>query len=175
MREDGGNCAGRLVLEGFRSSDSRAADGSIETEQRVLAPAPIVALSQDGGAWLGRAYWAAIARVSRGLVRARVGDGGVAIRLAAVPTPLLRLGPAEVTVEDDRVACRYPILGGLLARSPGGALVVAQTGRERTELYVAVTGFFARLGSGAVYRHVQQRIHMAVSRRYFTRLIEERT
>jgi hypothetical protein len=66
-------------------------------------------------------------------------------------------------------------LGGLLARSPGGALVVAQTGRERTELYVAVTGFFARLGSGAVYRHVQQRIHMAVSRRYFTRLIEERT
>jgi hypothetical protein len=162
------------VLEGFRSSDSRAADGSIETEQRVLAPAPVVALSRDGGEHLGRAYWAAIARVSRGLVHARVRDG-VAIRLAAVPSPLLRLGPAEVTVEDDRVTCRYPILGGLLARRPGGALVVAQAGREPAELYVAVTGFFARLGSGAVYRHLQQRIHLAVSRRYFTRLIEERT
>jgi hypothetical protein len=80
-----------------------------------------------------------------------------------------------VTVEDDRVTCLYPILGGLLARRPGGALVVAQTGRERAELYVAVTGFFARLGSGAVYRHLQQRIHLAVSRRYFTHLIEDRT
>jgi hypothetical protein len=80
-----------------------------------------------------------------------------------------------VTIEDDRVTCRYPILGGLLARRPGGALVVAQTGRERAELYVGVTGFFARLGSGTVYRHLQQRIHLAVSRRYFTRLLEERT
>jgi hypothetical protein len=162
------------VLEGFRSSASRAADGSIATEQRVLAPTPVVALSHDGGECLGRAYWSAIARVSRGLVRARVRDG-VSIRLAAVPSPLLRLGPAEVTVEDDRVTCRHPILGGLLARRPGGALVVAQTGRDRAELYVAVTGFFARLGSGAVYRHLQQRIHLAVSRRYFTQLIEERT
>jgi hypothetical protein len=162
------------VLEGFRSSDSRAADGSIATEQRVLAPAPVVALSHDGGECLGRAYWAAIARVSRGLVHARSGTE-VAIRLAAVPSPLLRLGPAEVTIEDDRVTCRYPILGGLLARRPGGALVVAQTGRERAELYVGVTGFFARLGSGTVYRHLQQRIHLAVSRRYFTRLLEERT
>jgi hypothetical protein len=80
-----------------------------------------------------------------------------------------------VTVEKDRVTCRYPILGGLLTRHAGGALVIAQTGREPAELYVAVTGFFARLGSGAVYRHVQQRIHLAVSRRYFTRLLEEQT
>jgi hypothetical protein len=163
------------VLEGFRSSDSRAADGSIATEQRVFARAPVVPWSQGGGRYLGRAYWAAIAEVGRGLVRVRAGERGVVIRLAGVRSPLLRLGAAQVTVGDDRLTCRYPIVGGLLARRPGGALVVAQTGRGPAELYVAVTGFFARLGSGAVYRHLQQRIHLAVSRRFFTRLLEERT
>ena len=160
------------MLEGFRSSESRAADGSIETRQRVLAGAPVVPLSEDGGEYLGGAYWSAIAGVSRGLVRVRVGDEGVAIRLVAVPSPLLRLGPAEVVVEEDRVTCRFPILGGLLARRPGGALVVAQTGCEPAELYVAVTGFFARLGSGAFHRHLQQRIHVAVSRRFFVGILE---
>jgi hypothetical protein len=163
------------MLEGFRSSESRAEDGSIETKQRVLACAQVVPLSEDGGEYLGNAYWAAIAGVSRGFVRVRVGDEGVAIRLAALRSPLLRLGAAEVAVEHDRVTCRFPILGGLLARRPGGALVVAQTGREPSELYVAVTGFFARLGRGAVYRHVQQRIHVAVSRRFFAQLLERPT
>ena len=35
-------------LEGFRSSESRAHDGSIETEQRVFIPAPVVPLTEDG-------------------------------------------------------------------------------------------------------------------------------
>jgi hypothetical protein len=163
------------MLEGVRSSESRAADGSIETTQCVLAGPSVVPLSEAGGKYLGRAYWSAIAGVSRGLVRVRVREEGVAIRLAGVPSPLLRLGPAEVAVEEDRVTCRFPILGGLLARRPGGALVVAQTGREPAELYVAVTGFFARLGSGAVHRHLQQRIHVAVSRRFFVRMLDRPT
>ena len=163
------------MLEGFRSSDSRAANGSIETKQCVLAGPPVVPFSDDGGKYLGGAYWSAIAGVSRGLVRVRFGEEGVAIRLAGVPSPLLRLGPAEVAVEEDRVTCGFSILGGLLARRPGGALVVVQTGREPAELCVAVTGFFARLGSGAVYRHLQQRIHVAVSRRFFVRILERLT
>jgi hypothetical protein len=162
------------VLDGFRTSDSRAADGSIATEQRIMSPSPVVPLSHGGGKYLGCAYWAAIARVSRGLIRARVGERGVVVRVAGIRSPLLRFGTAQLTIGDDRLICRYPIVGGLLARRPGGALVVAQTGRGPTELYVAVTGFFARLGSGPVYRHLQQRIHLAVSRRFFTRLLAER-
>jgi hypothetical protein len=160
------------VLEGFRSTDSRADDGSIETEERILAVAPVVPFSESGARELGRAYWASIPQVSRGLVRACVRDGGVVIRLVAVAVPLLRFGPAEVLVEDERLTCRYPILGGLLALRPGGALVIAQTGKEPAEIHVAVTGFAARLGGGRVYRHLQQRIHVAVSRRVFARLLE---
>jgi hypothetical protein len=161
------------VLEGFRSTGSRAADGSIETEERILAVVAVVPLSESGASELGDAYWAAIQQVSRGLVRASVREGGVVIRLAFVASPLLRFGPAEVAVDAERLTCRYPILGGLLARRPGGALVIAQTGREPAEIYVAVTGFVARLGGGRIYRHLQQRIHVAVSRRFFARLLEE--
>jgi hypothetical protein len=161
------------MLEGYSSRDSRAADGSIDTEQILVMPAPVVPLTAEGGAALGLAYWDAIAAVSRGLVRVAVEERGVVIRLAGVSSPLLRLGPAQVTVEGDRLTCRYPIAGGLLARR-GGALVVAQTGGGPTELRVAVTGFFSRLGGGPVYRHLQQRIHVAVSRRFFRRLLEER-
>jgi hypothetical protein len=160
------------MLEGYSSRDSRAADGSIETEQLLVIPAPVVPLTVEGGEALGLAYWDAIAAVSRSLVRVAVEEHGVVIGLAGVSSPLLRLGPAKVTVEGDRLTCGYPIVGGLLVRRGGGALVVAQSGGGPAELRVAVTGFFSRLGGGPVYRQLQQRIHLAVSRRFFRRLLE---
>ena len=50
-----------------------------------------------------------------------------------------------------------------------------------SELRATIDGFFPRLGgrpggpawTGALYRHVQQRIHTSISRRYFRRLIGE--
>jgi hypothetical protein len=50
----------------------------------------------------------------------------VQIELADVGLTLLALGPEEITVESDRVTCRYPIRGGLLSGAAGGDLVVAQ-------------------------------------------------
>jgi hypothetical protein len=160
------------MLEGYSSRDSRAADGSLETEQLLVMPAPVVPLTVEGGEALGLAYWDAIAAVSRRLVRVAAEKHGVDIALVGVSAPLLRLGPPEVTVAGDRLTCRYPIVGGLLARRGGGALVVAQSGDGPAELRVAVTGFFSRLGGGPVYRQLQQRIHLAVSRRFFRRLLE---
>lgn len=161
------------MRESFRSSDARAADGSLETEQRVLAPAPVVPLSKEGGERLGRTYWAAVTRATCGLVRTEVEESEVAVRFPGVRRPLLRFGPAQVEVRDDLVACRYPILSGLLVRRPGGALVLAQRGGEPAVLYVAVTGFFGRLGSGLAYRHLQRRLHVSVSARYFGALLGE--
>jgi hypothetical protein len=158
-------------LESFRSTESRAHDGSIETEQRVLVPAPVVPLTEDGGRTLGRGYWLEVARVARGVVRARAGDAGVEIELAGIGLTLLALGPEEVTVESDRVTCRYPIRGGLLSGAAGGELLVTQTAGEPAEVSVAVSGFFAR--RGPVYRWLQRRLHVRVSRRYFRRLLAE--
>jgi hypothetical protein len=130
---------------------------------------PVVPFSEEGGRTLGRLYWLEVARVVRGLVVARVGDAGVEIRVAGLDLTLLRLGPGDVTVESDRVTCRYPVRGGLLSRADGGQLAVAQIVGDRTELSVAVSGFFAR--RGLLYRYLQRRLHIAVSRSYFRTMV----
>jgi hypothetical protein len=53
-------------------------------------------------------------------------------------------------------------------RRPGGTLTLAQT--TGPEIRSTILGFFPRLG-GALYSQVQRRFHLAVSRRYFRRLI----
>ena len=65
------------------------------------------------------------------------------------------------------MSCRYPILGGLLSGREGGSLTLSQDGRD---LSVAVNGFYGR----RIYEHVQRRVHVAISRRYFRRLLARR-
>jgi hypothetical protein len=168
------------TLEAFRSVERHGPGGSIETVQWVDAPHPVVAWTEAGGRALGRSYWLEVARSGRGLVRGRETAEGVELRLVTLRPPLLRLGPAEVAIDDDQVGCRYAIRGGLLARRPGGTLTLSQSGRERPELRVAVHGFFPRLGprarsrwSGALYGMLERRLHVAISRRWFRRLIED--
>jgi hypothetical protein len=166
------------VLVGWASVERRRDDGAVETAQRVVAARPVVTLTADGGCALGRAYWLEVARAWRGVVRCRESAAGVQLLLFGVGPPLLCFGPAQVQVEADVVRCRYPVLGGLLARRPGGALTLSQVGTKRPELRSEVTGFFPRLASapgapawsGALYRHVQSRAHVALSRRFFRRL-----
>jgi hypothetical protein len=171
----------RHELEGWRSAQARGADGAIESDERVRAARPVVPATADGARSLGDRYWREVLHVTRGLVRVRRGSPGPELRLLGRGPRLLRFGPPETECEPDRVSCRFPILGGLLAQRPGGALELSQTGRDEPELRAAVTGFVPRLGlrpgfprwSGALYDHVQRRLHLAVSRRYFRRLIEE--
>jgi hypothetical protein len=169
------------ALEAFRSVERHGPEGSIETEQWVEAPHPVVALTEEGGRALGRSYWLEVSRFGRGVVRGRETAEGMELRLVTLRQALLRLGPAEVEIDGDRVACRHPIRGGMLARRAGGALTVSQSGCERPELRVAVHGFFPRLGprrmrsrrSGALYPQLERRLHVAISRRWFRRLVED--
>jgi hypothetical protein len=78
----------------------------------------------------------------------------------------------QCTSDVDEVRCRYPIAGGLLTRRPGGDLSLSQSGSQPTELRAAVRAFVPRW-SGAWYEQVQLRFHVAISRRYFKRLIAE--
>lgn len=147
----------------------------------MLAVRPVVASTADGARRLGDHYLREVARASRGVVRVRGAPAGPELRLLGRGPCLLRFAPPETVHEPGNVACRYSILGGLLAQRPGGALELSQTGTDEPELRAAVTGFVPRLGlrpgfprwSGALYDHVQRRLHVAISRRYFRRLIEE--
>ena len=92
---------------------------------------------------------------------------------------LLRFGRPDVEATEQLVRCSYPIEGGLLVQRPAGEIIFAQVGGSHPALCSAIHGFLPRLAAretkpgwtGALYNHVQSRIHLAVSRRYFTRLI----
>lgn len=148
------------------------------SEQRLRVERPVVAVSAEGGHTLGRIYWEEVEGFTSGLVRARVDGNGTELVLLDRAV-LLSFGRADVRARGDSVVCRYPIRGGLLARAPGGSISFGQRAGDRPELRSTIVGFLPRLGvrpgrprwTGALYAHVQARLHGAVGRRYFARLV----
>jgi len=168
-------------LHGWRSVQGRGPDGAIDSDERVTVLRPVVEQSVDGARSLGDRYWLEVRRASRGLLRARRTADGLELRLLGRGPAVLRFGRPETALGEGEVSCRYPILGGLLARRPGGTISLSQTAGDEPQLRAAVTGFVPRLGlrpglpdwSGALYDRLQRRAHVAISRRYFRRLIDE--
>lgn len=171
--------AGTVEVEGWEAWQGQRADGAVESEQRVVLRRPVVEFSDHGGEQLGRAYWREVERITRRLVRARDRRGSIELRLLGRGPSLLRFGPPTIRATARLVCCSYPIEGGLLAQRSGGEIIFAQTGDESPVVRSAIRGFFPSLASrsaspdwtGALYNQVQSRIHVAVSRRYFARLI----
>jgi hypothetical protein len=170
-----------VELDGWEASQGQRDDGAVESEQRVLLRRPVVEFSEPGAEHLGRVYWREVERITGRLVQARERQGSIELRLLGRGPSLLRFGAPTIEATTALVCCSYPIEGGLLARRPGGEIDFAQTGDGPTVLRSAIRGFFpilaSRTGSpgwtGALYNRVQSRIHVAVSRRYFARLIGE--
>jgi hypothetical protein len=141
----------------------------VESEERAYSPLAIVEASPEDGRRLAAAYWSEVERTTGGLVRVRLSPEGLTLR--ALGAPLLRFSLPSIDAADDRVTCRYPIEGGLLASRPGGSIAFAQHGNILTS---TISGFHPRLALlPGLYSHVQARIHAAVSRRYFARLVRE--
>jgi hypothetical protein len=159
-----------VPLDGFRSTERRGPDRSLVTEQTLTTGRPIVPFSEVGARALGGRYWAEVTRATRRLLRYRETGEGLEVRILGVGPALLRFGGVEVAVGTERVSCTYRIRGGLLALGEGGTISVSQVGRTPTELRVVVDGFLAR--GGLVYA-LQRRLHVAISRRFFRRLISE--
>ncbi|MDQ2984460.1 MAG: hypothetical protein M3R70_11170 [Actinomycetota bacterium] len=170
-------------LQGWCSRQRQTAGGAVESEQRVLLDAPVVEFSEAGARSLGLIYWAQVERSTLGLMKAC--QRGDSLELCALGrwAVLLRFGQAEVEASPRSARCSYPISGGLLAQRPEGEIVFVQTETEHIELRSSIRNFFPRLAAregepdwtGALYSHVQSRIHVAISRRYFERLIEGRS
>jgi hypothetical protein len=143
----------------------RVRNGTVDSEQWALSPEPVVAPTLEGARRLGHEYWRAVTRSTLGLVRVRESRDGVELRIVGLGPALLALEPANVGVEDDRVACTFRIVGGVLSRRSGGTLTLAQVGLETAELRVAVNGFHLRLG-GLLFFPLEQLLHASVTRRY---------
>ena len=168
-------------MQGWENWQRQTADGAVESEQSVVLREPVVEFSSAGAAHLGEAYWQEVERVTRGLVRARSRGDTLVLRLLGRGPALLRFGPPSLQATEALVRCSYPIAGGLLARRAAGEIVFAQVGGSELVLRSSIRGFFPSLSAregrpdwtGALYSHVQGRIHVAISRRYFRRVLRE--
>jgi hypothetical protein len=156
--------------DGFRSIERRSPDRSLVTEQTLRTSRSIVPFSDAGARALGGGYWVEVTRATRRLLRYRETGEGLELRILGVPPALLRLGSVEVAVGMEHISCTYRIRGGLLALGEGGTISMSQVGRSPTELRVAVDGFLAR---GGLLYALQRRLHVAISRRFFRRLVAE--
>jgi hypothetical protein len=170
-----------LRMSSWETWQRQTGDGSVESQQRVVLREPVVEYSPAGAERLGLAYWREVERVTRGLIRPRERDGWTELRVFGRGPTLLRFGRPTLQATDTLVLCSYPIEGGLLAQRPAGEIVFAQVGSSPPIVRSTIRGFFPSLAArqgerdwtGALYSQVQSRLHVAVSRRYFARLIRE--
>ena len=153
-------------MEGWETWHRQAPDGAIESEQRVALVRPVVEFSEAGAERLGRSYWREVRGLTRSLVRPREHRGALELRLLGGPV-LLRFDRPMIEASETRAFCSYPIAGGLLTRRAGGELSFEQTAGT---LSSTVRGFFPRVAN---YDRLQGRAHVAISRRFFRRLIDE--
>ena len=168
-------------MDGWESWQRQTDDGAIESEQRVVLSRPVVEFSAAGAARLGFTYWREVERATRGLIRPRERNGRVELRVLGYGSPLLQFGPPAFHVTKTLVRCTYPIEGGSLARRSFGEIDFAQVGGSPPLVRSTIRGFFPSLAAregerdwtGALYSQVQSRVHVAISRRYFARLVDE--
>jgi hypothetical protein len=168
-----------VAITGWQTSQRQTPDGAVESEQRVIVDAPAVGFDEAGAAALGDRYWLEVRRATFGLVRARRGAHGVELKLLGRGPALLAFSVPKLEATAGKVGCTFPISGGLLTRRAAGELSFAQLDGDRIELRSAIRGFYPALAAhdgrrdwtGALYNLVQSRIHVAISRRYFARLV----
>lgn len=174
------SAAGRDRSPGW--SQTRDATGAFGSIQRLSLPTTVVEHSAGGARRLGDLYWDQLERSTLGILRVRGrADEGTEIRLLGGGPALLRFGPARYELTPSSVTCRYPILGGLLTRTPGGSISFTQTVEGTVEVRSQIDDFFPRLAArrprrrwkGVLYPQIQTRLHVALGRRYFARLRTE--
>ncbi len=156
----------------WSSTQTRLADGAVESVQRMTFPQPVVEYSEAGARRLSELYWRELRRATLGVIRTTPGGDGLEIRVLGHGPALLRFGRPDEAVDEDIVSCSYAIRGGLLAREPAGSIRFTQEGGSgAVAVTSAVEGFLPRLG--VLYAPVQSRLHVAVGRWYFNRLSRE--
>ena len=155
----------------WSSTQTRLSDGAVESVQRTTFPRPVVEHTTAGARRLGDLYWRELRRATFGVIRTTYWEGELEIRLLGRGPALLRFADPEQVIDPTKVSCSYAIRGGLLARAPAGSIRFTQEGVDSVAVTSVVEGFLPRLG--VLYAPVQSRLHVALGRRYFSRLWRE--
>ena len=172
----------RSGLREWESTQRQTAHGAVESEQRVRLLRPVVDGSVDGAQRLGSAYWREVERFTFGLVRSRQASTGWGCGCSGGGRSCWPSAGLSQTLPRDRCAAatRSPV-----ACSPTNPVARSSSPQDqagdRLWLRSTITGFFPALAArpgqpdwtGALYSQVQRRIHLAISRRYFSGLIGE--
>ena len=164
------------MTHGWTTSECETDSGAVESRQWIAITSEVVTVDEEGARQLGQRYLDEVRSSTYGLVRPKERATEIVLLLAGV-VPLLRFGPPQVRVLEDRIECRFAILGGLLAARPGGSLAIVQRSTAEPELELAVAEYFPRLGGSgrrrsfrrALYAMLQARAHRAISRRFLER------
>jgi hypothetical protein len=150
-------------------ADARAGAGQSCLGPAALAGAPL--------AWL-RAFGDGYLRFLDGLpllALARQGAGAaVGPALAPRRLSLLRFAPPYLAGARGGRELRYPIVGGLMARAPGGHIafgVAPEGGRAR--VWVDVLAYRPRLGRGPLYLLTQVQLHRLITVAYLRRVARQ--
>jgi hypothetical protein len=148
------------------------ADGLASAGLSCLVPAELSAAPLPHLAAIADAYARFLGRLPLLALSDRQG-GGHSVGLAIAPRRLALLSFASPYLASARRGCelRYPIVGGLLARAPGGHLAfgVAREG-AMVRLWIDVLTFRPRLGLGPLYILTQVQIHRILTGAYLRRV-----
>jgi hypothetical protein len=107
-----------VSLVGWETMQRQTAEGAVESEQRILLASPAVPFDHAGAVQLGDRYWREVRRATWGLIRPRRRGKHLELRILGRGAPLLSFAEPSFEVMPRRVACRFPIAGGLLVQQP---------------------------------------------------------
>jgi hypothetical protein len=129
---------------------------------------------------LARTYWYYLSLISLGLIRVHYGPHERAVVFLTRPFVLLRFGPPEYELTDQRGVVRWSIRDGLLvARRDDGYLEIDvrrtscdRPGFARAHVEVEVANFYPALARPFkwFYTNTQSRIHVIVTKGFLKRL-----
>jgi hypothetical protein len=146
--------------------------GRAAASQSCLVPGALAAAPASLLVAIGEAYKDLLGRLPVLAIASRP-DGGhyVGPALVARRLPFISFAPPYLAAARGGRELRYPIIGGLMTRGPGGHLAFG-LGPEGAyaRLWVEVAGFRPRLGLGPLYILTQAQIHRLLTVTFLRRL-----
>lgn len=149
-------------------------NGTTTAEQSCLVPPSLAAAEYAWLSGFGEGYAAFLAGLPLLTVIRRQGGGhNVAFAVAPRSVQLLSFAGPYLTAASGGRELRYPIVGGLMARAPGGHLAFGAAPVDTSmRVWIRVHAFRPRLGLGPAYLLSQAQLHRHITIAYLRRALQ---